>query len=227
MARYLKDKGKEVHVTRGRDNEAMATPAGITGLRGLIGNLNWATRERMPQGAGEASILASTLPNPKVQDLREANAAYRRLLATADTPVPIRPIPLKRLVLVTFTDSSLANAGGGLSQICYMVCAADCSIRDGAFADISCLTFRSHKNKKAGSVTLLVEANGMSEGLAETEWVASWIGIAKDFSYDLRKRHLRNREIKVTTVMREPECLKSELAVTDAKSIYDNLNREQ
>ena len=51
----------------------------------------------------------------------------------------------------------------------------------------------------------VVEANGMSEGLAETEWGATWFGLAKDLNYDMRERHKLNREIKVTTVMREPE----------------------
>jgi hypothetical protein len=109
-----------------------------------------------------------------------------------------------------------------------MVCAADQAIREGKEADISCLTYKSHKNNRAGSSTLLVEANGLSEGLADAEWVASWIGLAKITSYDMRKRHEMNREIQITAVVRESDSdLKDLLAVTDAKSMYDNLTREQ
>ena len=75
---------------------------------------------------------------------------------------------------------------------------------------------------------MLVEANAMSEGLADAEWVASWLGLAKDLHYDLRKRNLLNREIQYTHIMRKPESeLKQLLAVMDAKSMYDNLTREQ
>ena len=74
----------------------------------------------------------------------------------------------------------------------------------------------------------MVEANALSEALAESEWVTSWLLHARDFEYDARKRQTLNREIKITSVMREPESeLKELLAITDAKSMYDNLNREQ
>ena len=125
-------------------------------MRGILGNLNWATREGMPQGAGEASLLASTMPNPLVKDVQEANAALRRL-NQQDVPIPIRPIPLDRLKLVTF-----------------------------------------------------------------------WLGLAKHLDYDHRKRDVLNREIQITAIMKEPESTIQELlAVTDAKQLYDNLNREQ
>ena len=70
----------------------------------------------------------------------------------------------------------------------------------------------------------------MSEGLADVEWVASWIGLAKNLSYDLRKRHQLNRELQITSIMskRPDDELEQEiLCVTDAKSLYDNLTREQ
>ena len=41
----------------------------------------------------------------------------------------------------------------------------------------------------------------MSEGLADVEWVASWIGLAKNLNYDLRKRHQLNRELQITSIM--------------------------
>ena len=66
----------------------------------------------------------------------------------------------------------------------------------------------------------------MSEGLAETEWVATWFGLVKDLHYDMRKRQELNREIKVTCIMEENPDLDI-ITVTDAKSLYDCLNREQ
>ena len=129
MERYLKEKAKEIPLDRGRASQLLspATPQEVTGMRGLVGSLSWATREGMPKGAGEASLLAGSFPEPKVADLKEANAALKRSLQQG---VP-RPISLDRLKLVVFADSSLANAGGANSQICHMVCGADQGIREG------------------------------------------------------------------------------------------------
>ena len=62
-----------------------------------------------------------------------------------------------------------------------MVCAVDKSIHEDKEAELSILCYKSHEMQRA-------------------EWVASWIGLAKDLNYDLRKRHELNREIKVTTI---------------------------
>ena len=123
-------------------------------MRRLVGSLSWATREGVPQGAGEASLLASCFPEPDVKDLKEANASLARLLQQ-DVPLPIRPIPFDRVKLVVFADSNLANAGGGNSQICHMVCAVDQTIREGKEADISCLTYKNHQTHSAGNSTYL------------------------------------------------------------------------
>ena len=110
MTRYLKDKSSEIKLERGRgkDQTAPATPAEITQMRGVVGKLNWASREGMPQGAGDASLLASTLPNPVVKDLTNANAALRRLMHN-DMPLQIRPIPFKRLGLLTFSRTAVSK----------------------------------------------------------------------------------------------------------------------
>ena len=67
----------------------------------------------------------------------------------------------------------------------------------------------------------------MSEGLAETEWVASWIGLRKDYTYKLRDRHKLNREFKINSILSESRAGLNMAAICDAKSLYDNLNREQ
>ena len=117
MVRYLKERAREVRLEKGRceDPEALANESEITAMRGLMGKLNWATREGMPQGCGGASLLSATLPTPRIKDIQEANASLRRLLQ-ANASITIRPIPLRELRLIAFADSSLGNAGGGSSQ---------------------------------------------------------------------------------------------------------------
>ena len=75
--RYLQERARQIHLERGRCKtpEAEATADEITAMRGLCGKLNWASREGMPNGSGDASLLSSTLPKPKVKDLQDANAA--------------------------------------------------------------------------------------------------------------------------------------------------------
>ena len=76
MLRYLQESAREINFRRGRGKRplAEATPTEITAMRGLNGKLAWAAREGMPNGSGDASLLASTLPTPRVKYLQEANA---------------------------------------------------------------------------------------------------------------------------------------------------------
>ena len=107
-----------------------------------------------------------------------------------------------------------------------MICAVDKGLLVGKEADLSILTRHTHKTDRAGSSTIMVESNAMSEGLAEAEWVTSWLYLARDFRYELRDRHTLNREIRVTTIMEQNPDLDI-ITMTDAKSLYDCLNREQ
>ena len=153
----------------------------------------------MPQGAGDASILSATMPTPCIGDLTEANAAMRRLVAN-DVPIWIRAIPIADLGLLSFCDASLGNSKGGSAQIGHIIAAVDKKIHRGEVAECSVLTYKSHRNPRAAASTLLNESTGMSESLADAEWVASWIGFCKNLKYDLRKRHFLNREIKIASL---------------------------
>jgi len=124
MSRYLNDNPRQIKIDRGkdgrRDQEELANPGEVTGMRAVIGVMNWACRKGCPQGSGDVSILATKLPNPQVKDLVETNAALKRLQATADTPIKIVPIPLHRMVTFIFTDASLGNVELTHSQLAYL-----------------------------------------------------------------------------------------------------------
>ena len=89
-----------------------------------MGSLNWATREGMPQGCGDCPMPASTFPNPKVGDLQEMNALFRRLKRGA-VVITIHSIPLENMVGVVFSDASLGNNDGCKTQVCHVACVAD------------------------------------------------------------------------------------------------------
>ncbi len=74
---------------------------------------------------------------------------------------------------------------------------------------------------------MLVEANALSEGLADAEWVATWFGLCKDINYDMKRRDSLNRQIQINAITStEGSDGLSLAAVTDAKSLIDNMSRE-
>ena len=66
----------------------------------------------------------------------------------------------------------------------------------------------------------------MSEAMSHAEWICTWLGLAMDISYDIRERDKLNSEIRLASITKEPQKL-SIAGITDAKSLYDNTNREQ
>ena len=130
MSRYLRDRAREIQLdrVRGKSPEAEANESEISAMRGLNGKISWVAREGMPQGSGDASILASKMPKPQVKDLQEANAALRRLLAH-DIPITICPIPLERLRLAVFADANLGNAGRGKPLLIWFARSTSRSLR--------------------------------------------------------------------------------------------------
>ena len=158
MGRYLRDKAREIRLERGRmkDSEALATPAEITAMRGVVGKLNWASREGMPQGCGDCSMLVSCFPKPKVADLLEMNALYRRLKKDA-VVITIHAIPLNRLRALVFSDASLGNNADCSTQVFYLACCCDASILDGAEAQVSVIAYKSHKMRRSASNVLYIQ----------------------------------------------------------------------
>ena len=67
----------------------------------------------------------------------------------------------------------------------------------------------------------------MSEALAEAEWVATWLGLAWDPEYDVKRRDEINREFKLNAIVSKEDANLTTVSITDAKSLYDNLVREQ
>ena len=80
---------------------------------------------------------------------------------------------------------------------------------------------------KAGPSALLVEANALSEGLANAEWTDTRLGLAKNRRYRVIRRDNLNREFKLNAIVSKKEDHFDIVTITDAKSLYTNLTREQ
>ena len=89
---------------------------------------------------------------------------------------------ISNLRLLSFTDASHGNASGGSAQIGHIICATDYRIHSGDVADVSIFAYKSHKNPRSASSTLLNESTSFSETLADAEWIASWFGLCRDLN---------------------------------------------
>jgi hypothetical protein len=166
------------------------------------------------------------MPHPKVRDLKEANALLKRMVNTADMQIKILPIPWSNLRGLLFVDASLGNTTEGRSQQGFLVCVTDHHMLSGEESNVSILTWTSHRSHRVCPSTLHSEACALSAGLAEWEYVATFFGLSTDLYYDMRARDFSNRELQVNTIMKEPDEKLKMVAVSDAKSLYDNLSRE-
>ena len=82
--------------------------------------------------------------------------------------------------------------------------------------------------RRSASNVLYTESFAMSDGLAFGEWMATWIGLARDINYCMAERDTLNRQIQLTNIMTHAESdLPVLLSVTDSKSLFDNMIREQ
>ena len=75
--------------------------------------------------------------------------------------------------------------------------------------------------------TLMAEAYSLTFGLAAREWTFSALHMAHDKEFRLTNRASKLREIKVQTLMAEPDNEEIKMmAIMDAKSLHDNLVKE-
>ena len=78
-------------------------------FRSLVYKLNWVGRETRPEVAGTASIMASRLPQAKVQDVLTVNKVVNHLRCTASRPITIWRFDPKSMVFVVCSDAGGVN----------------------------------------------------------------------------------------------------------------------
>lgn len=229
VARYVEKRISPIRLDhgRGRPPGTLANDGEITGYRGLIGGVAWAAREGRPDVAGEVSILSSRLPNPTIEDCKRANKLLQELRDTPHVTIKVKAIPYDDLRLFVCIDASKDNAKEGKSQTAYILGTVHRSVMDGAAAPASCISWKSRPSQRVCASTLMSEAYAISFGLAAAEWAASFLKLCVDCHYKLTDRDEVNKDIQITSLMRYPEEEKIDLlAITDAKSLFDNLIRE-
>eukprot|EP00971_Amphidinium_carterae_P335285 6471060-Amphidinium_carterae.1 len=195
----------------------------VTQYRGLVGSLSWATRSAMPQGAGDASILAGRTTTLMWADVKEANRTLLSLQQTAPT-LQIVSMPREKSIMA-FSDASLSNLACGRTQVSMVMGWVDTAeYRRSGTSTFSIQEWFSKKYSRVVSSTLCTEAAAASLALASAEWLQAWHHMCYDLAYELHLPNARTLELQHIEKELEPPSDKI-ILVTDSKSIYDVLKK--
>eukprot|EP00913_Durusdinium_trenchii_P018599 g17477.t1 len=177
MKRYIQEKLKPVVLPKERlkQKDALLDEKEVTWLRGVGGSLLWVGKEGRPDvGAACAMAMSWSSSGPTVDHILMANKTVNELKQTMEVYLRIIPIPTDQGIWLSVADASMANVEQK-SQGGFLVALVHHTILNGARADFSINSWRSHKLKRVVKATLGSEALAMDDALAEIEWVrAMW-----------------------------------------------------
>eukprot|EP00435_Cladocopium_sp_Y103_P060316 s936_g22.t1 len=240
MKRYIEEKLRAVTLPKERLKEKSSplTETETTWLRGVGGSLLWVGKEGRPDvGAACAMAMSWSSNGPTVDHILMANKTVAELKNTPDVVLRVIPIEPEKGIWMSVADASMANVEQK-SQGGYIIAFAEEIILKGEKAMFSINSWRSHKLKRVVKATLGSEALAMDDALAEVEWVrALWHEVMNPATSVLDGTRLGDQQSAL--VMRCPDDKEfSERAlsikivdddlgahVTDAKALYDLLNR--
>jgi len=197
-------------------------------LRGAIAGLSWSGRQGRPELSAGASIIASSFPEPSLNDARAANSMISHAKAT-DYALCLWSFDESNLRRIGITDSAFDTSGRDKSQFGYLVGYTDQTLAQGKTARISIVSWKSKKlPRKAGS-SLLCEAQAGSETSAKQLWIAN---LDMSLRYTGHKAGMplfpqADEPPSVLTRQRRMAIDPHGQLVMDAKALYDMLVSEQ
>ena len=240
MQRYIEEKLKPVNLPKERlkEKESPLNPQEITWLRGVGGSLLWVGKEGRPDvGAACAMAMSWSSHGPTVDHILAANKTVAELKKTPEVCIRVLPIPPGQGIWMSIADASMANVENK-SQGGFIIAYVDKSIMKGEPADFSINSWKSHRLKRVVKATLGSEALAMDDALAELEWIRALWHEVMDPSSSVMDGTRFGEEQSVLVVRIEDEeeeeqnvpaiRIKDESEsphVTDAKALYDLLNR--
>ena len=104
-----------------------------------------------------------------------------------------------------------ANADMWKSQGGYLICATTSKLRDGEWAEVSPLRWRSYKQDRQVASTLGAELLTLSRTIAETTWMRSLWSEAVFMNYRLEEDQVWSSRIPITISV-------------DSRPVFDHLN---
>ena len=180
-------------------------------MRSVLGALGYLARESPPDLSGPVSILQSRFNKDQVSDIQETNRVVRLAKAHTDLALPVCKIPLDQVCLVSYGDASGGNTRAERAQAGYVIMFADRALLEGT-APVTLVSWKSHRVKRVVTSASAAEAMGLSEAIAQGDWVrALWSEVVLG---------LKLRE------WREQENVPHLISVTDSMGNYDHLQNE-
>ena len=180
--------------------------------RSVLGAVGFLARESGPDLSGPVSILQSRLNRAQVSDIQEANRVVRLAKVHTDLALPVCRIPVDQICLVSYGDAS----GGGIhaeqAQTWYVITFVDMPLLAGLASLVAQISQRPHSVKRFVASASAAEVMGLSEALAQSDWVrALW----SEMVLGLSPHEWRGRKEVPPPV-----------SVTDSKGNYDHLRND-
>ena len=168
-----------------------------TAMRSVLGALEYLARESRPDLSGPVSILQSRFNKAQVSDIKETSRVVRLAKAHTDLALPV---------------CSGGNTLAERAHARYVIMFADGALLEGMAALVTLVSWRSHRVKRVVISASAAEAMGLSEAIAQGDWVrALWSEVV--LGLNLRE-------------WREQENVPALISVTDSKGNYDHLHNE-
>lgn len=164
-----------------------------------------------PDIAADTALLQQRVSRATVGDLIEANKLVAKMRDFSHVRIHIKCIPLNEAIVLATSDASWSNAESLGSQAGYMVLLAHQDLREGRWATISPLRWKSYKLERRTQSTLGAELMSASRALAEANWIRSLFAEARNEKYDLQTDREFRSHLPLT------------LAV-DNKPVYDHVH---
>eukprot|EP00971_Amphidinium_carterae_P170330 3374854-Amphidinium_carterae.1 len=205
-------------------------------FRGILQKVMWIAREARPDISGTAAILARRVSTATVADWIELQRAVKHLRESADIGVKFFPIPVTEMRVAVFIDGSPSTANDLHPQSGHICAITHDGLDRGESAPINMITWRSGKIDRICASSLSSEAYSMVGGIASCELVCQLLSemTNSEFSPCWSRERLMmwhrgcQRDSKGVVMLRSAgsELLRKNLAITDAKSLYDAFQRQ-
>ena len=198
------------------DPSAPVTEKERTGLRALLGGLQWVATQSSPHVQPHTSMLAGMTTRATVATLQAANKALRFAKQNADVGLCYGPLgSLDDLVVVAYSDASFACRDDLSSQGGYLVtlCHKD-AVEKGVVHTYHVLDWRSFKLQRVARSTLSAEGQAAAEASDAIYFTSLFLRSFLDPSLDLSS--------PTAARLQHPSAL-----VVDAKALFDLLHQDE
>ena len=185
----------------------------------------WVGTQGRPEVAGTASISASRIENAVIEDVKVLNKAIDYLKSTAN--MSLKLWKFEDPIFLSVSDAAgvgMVEHGG--TQGAHLIMMAERGITGGDSVKTSVVAWKSNRIKRVVASTLAAETLALSSSLSASEW--SQI-MYRDLRFGNVQRESWESDMEpINAMMRggsDLSALHEELAVMDAKSLYDVLNK--